>query len=491
MRPGFAPGAARYSRIEAGDRSTRSTCGAPFATPPIASAVLPCKSACNGSATSAARQPTALGGSSSPAAKRASSSGVRGSSRAIRSSAARGEQQRRREIVLGRDRIDEDGEARDDRLAIRTGRADGLVRQFRFRERETALHGLDDPVAVDLAGPGVEPAELREILAGRGPQMDDRGHHVFGDDVFERHVAIARETVAQDRDLAQDAEFAPIHPHRPGDAQIEALRVDCVTLRIDERAGFFFEPGEAPAPDEPFAQAILQREEVADVVDEVLDLLRRERPRAPIADRLRFAQPHAGDVLHEIRKRDRHPVSAERRSELRIERARGQAIEAIGEDLEIALQRMPDDRPARQGVGERLQRRKPQRIDQRHFVVEGELHDHQARRVRALVVKFRIERDALRACDPFAQLCEGFFFIDQLDVHGPTGIDLTSRSWSVSEARSPKIASAVQIGIAIADIVKMWMRIGTRIAAAVCVAIVPPSPGMMRTTIKNIGEPIL
>ena len=36
-----------------------------------------------------------------------------------------------------------------------------------------------------------------------------------------------------------------------------------------------------------------------------------------------------------------------------------------------------------------------------------------------------------------------------------------------------------------------WRKIGTRSAAAVWVAIVPPSPGMMRTTIRNIGDPIL
>jgi hypothetical protein len=83
---------------------------------------------------------------------------------------------------------------------------------------------------------------------------------------------------------------------------------------------------------------------MAYVVDEIVDLLLRERTRAPIADGLRFAKPNADQVVHEVGKRDRHAVATKRRGELRIERTRRHAVEAIREDLQVALKRVPDDR---------------------------------------------------------------------------------------------------------------------------------------------------
>ena len=55
--------------------------------------------------------------------------------------------------------------------------------------------------------------------------------------------------------------------------------------------------------------------------------------------------------------------------------------------------------------------------------------------------------------------------------------------------RSPKIASSVQMGTAMAHIVHTCTQIGTRNAAAVAVATVPPKPGMTRTAMRNAGEP--
>ncbi len=48
---------------------------------------------------------------------------------------------------------------------------------------------------------------------------------------------------------------------------------------------------------------------------------------------------------------------------------------------------------------------------------------------------------------------------------------------------------AAQIGIAIAHIVHTCTQIGTRKAAALAVATVPPKPGMMRTASRKAGEP--
>jgi hypothetical protein len=49
----------------------------------------------------------------------------------------------------------------------------------------------------------------------------------------------------------------------------------------------------------------------------------------------------------------------------------------------------------------------------------------------------------------------------------------------------------MRLGIAIAHIVHTCTNIGTLKAAAICVASVPPSPGMMRSVSKNAGDPTL
>ena len=85
-----------------------------------------------------------------------------------------------------------------------------------------------------------------------------------------------------------------------------------------------------------------------DVADEVLDLPFGERPRRPIADRLRFRQPHAANAAHQIGERNLHAVAEKRRSDLRIEDARRHEIEAIGEDLQVCRERVSDDRRLRE-----------------------------------------------------------------------------------------------------------------------------------------------
>ncbi len=125
--------------------------------------------------------------------------------------------------------------------------------------------------------------------------------------------------------------------------------------------------------------------------------------------------------MDEIGQRDRHAVAAERRGELRVERRRRQAIEAIGEDLQVALQRVPDDGLRSERRGERLELPDAERVDDRDLVADDELHDHQARRVRLLVVELGVERDAFDRADAVAEGGQGRGFLDEDDVHGFSG----------------------------------------------------------------------
>ena len=130
---------------------------------------------------------------------------------------------------------------------------------------------------------------------------------------------------------------------------------------------------------------------MAHVVDEILDLLLGERPRAPIADRLRLAQRDAAQIAHQIEQRDRQAVSDERRSDLRVERSRAAARVRVGENAQIGRERVADDARAGERVDQRPQIGQREWIDQRHAVLEEQLHDHEVWRVRLLGMELGVE----------------------------------------------------------------------------------------------------
>ena len=133
-----------------------------------------------------------------------------------------------------------------------------------------------------------------------------------------------------------------------------------------------------------------------DVVDEILQLLFAERPRRPIADGLRLCKPNADEIANEIGERYLHAVSEKRRRYLRIEEFRRHASEPFGEDLEVALQCVADDGNAFERRDERLQiDSRRERVDDRRISRQRELQYHQARRVTAFGMKFRVEPHAL------------------------------------------------------------------------------------------------
>ena len=256
------------------------------------------------------------------------------------------------------------------------------------------------------------------------------------------------------------------------------------------------------------------RQEMRDVVDEILDLPLRERARRPIADRLRLRQSHAADAAHQIGQRHLHSVAEKRGGDLRVEDARRHEVEAIGEDLQVGRERVTDDGRVRERERERAQLGQRERIDDRGAVVERELHDHQPRRVRALGVELGVEAPRGRPSRPARRAVRGSALPATIsgavtaaatpvtgDETGSAGSDAggSSRVRSGARAtrirgprtvtRSPKIVSSAQIGTAIAHIVHTCTHTGTRNAAAVAVATVPPNPGMTRTASKNAGEP--
>ncbi|MGB6523254.1 MAG: hypothetical protein WBE83_15925 [Candidatus Cybelea sp.] len=155
-----------------------------------------------------------------------------------------------------------------------------------------------------------------------------------------------------------------------------------------------------------------------DVADEVLDLPLGKWPRRPIADGLRFRQTHAADAAHEVGERDLHTVTEKRRRDLRIEDARRHEIVTVGEDLQVGGERVTDDRRLRQSQHEFPQIAQGERVDDRRAFVEGELNDHQPRRVRAFGVELGVQRNACGIANLRAEVREGGRIGDDGGRHG-------------------------------------------------------------------------
>ncbi len=171
------------------------------------------------------------------------------------------------------------------------------------------------------------------------PPDDVVGHHVL-----ERNVALARDAIAQLHEFVEDAEFAPVHSHRAGNSQVRALLVVTVARDFTQLDALLERPLVPPHMLQPFAQRVVHRQQMRDVVDEIFELLRRERTRRPVAHRLRFRQTDVLHVAHQIRERNLHAVTEKRRRDLRVEDVRRHHLEAIGENLEIRREGVSDDR---------------------------------------------------------------------------------------------------------------------------------------------------
>ena len=99
----------------------------------------------------------------------------------------------------------------------------------------------------------------------------------------------------------------------PGMRRYARLFVDAVAREIAELRALLERPLVAPLRSNRSRNASYIGKQVRDVVDEILELPLRKRPRRPVADRLRFRQAHVLQVAHEIGERDLHAVTRETR----------------------------------------------------------------------------------------------------------------------------------------------------------------------------------
>ena len=221
----------------------------------------------------------------------------------------------------------------------------------RSQESLASLHRVDDHLAERTANAVVEPAELRQIFGRLRPDLCDTDHRIVRNDVFERNISLACCVVARNGKLFEHTELTPAQPRIARDLQIEAALIRTVSFCIGKSAAFFDYPFKTSAFTQAPDQRVLQREQIANVVDEIVDLFHGEGARRPIADGLRFAQLHFGEVADQIEQRNRKAIAAKRCRELRIEYGGRQHLELICENLQVARQRMTDDGRPMQRVG--------------------------------------------------------------------------------------------------------------------------------------------
>src|SRR5579872_2754510 len=209
-------------------------------------------------------------------------------------------EQRGRQLLLGGDSARYDAHQRHQRLARVVKAALRLRRKPIFGPGFTGCHGVDQELAERAFGLLTDATHGVEIAHALGAQRRDGDQHVVGSDEAQRHVALAGDALSQLRELGENGEFPSVETLVAGDFQVEAIALDAVARGIAERLAFRLGPREAAALDEQRANALVERNEMDDVIDEVLDLRGGERPRAPIADRVRLAQANVEQLLHEI-----------------------------------------------------------------------------------------------------------------------------------------------------------------------------------------------
>ena len=249
------------------------------------------------------------------------------------------------------------------------------------------------------AAHGVQPVVAR---GRRARQLEQRAvvEHPRG-----RPVRAQGLTLPPGGQRAQRALAAAAQPRPALHSPVALLRRWAQRRRLGESLALLDDPGEAVALIEAAAQLAPDAPEVADVVERVRELLRRERAPQPLRVLRALVQPHVEHPLHERRVADLVAEADEGGGDLRIANRCAEDVEAACEQREVPLR----------GVGDRLDLRRADQLDERPRVdLEGidggdlrsldvapcDLHQREVRDVASLGHELEVERETARRADP-------------------------------------------------------------------------------------------
>ena len=229
--------------------------------------------------------------------------------------------------------------------------------------------------------------------AARHAQHDLAQHRVV-EDPAAGFVARRRAPFAPGRERLQQPQPAGVPALDAPEPQPCAFGVDRHDIERRERRELFVQPSEAPEPLELAEQPLAQRQQVADVVERVLDLRLAEGAARPIGAGLAFRHLALEQPPGEFGVADLRGEAGERRGDLRVEQ-RCHGAEQRREHLEVLPPGMQHLRGAAraQRRAQRPQVLERERVDAHRAAARGELQQAELRPVGALAHELGVETD--------------------------------------------------------------------------------------------------
>ena len=234
----------------------------------------------------------------------------------------------------------------------------------------------------------------------------DFQHRLVAHDAAARQVALLRRGLAPRRQGTQHAEKPPVGAAAQPEAAPRLGRLAAVDRRVDQIGHLLGEPAGAAVFRQHVLQPVIDRPQMDDIGERVVDLSFGQGPMRPVGKARGFVQGRAGQPLDQCLVADRVAEAAHHRGHLGVEDGVRHIAGQMKEDLEILARRVEHLEGRR--VGHQRQQRRQidpfgQRVDRHRFLRAGHLHDAEDRPIGALAHELGIDGSELRAFLPDAE----------------------------------------------------------------------------------------
>lgn len=175
-----------------------------------------------------------------------------------------------------RDRVIEVGELAHERGSCRIGSHPRIKRRRRI-ENTGRLHTGENLLPAMLQGAGRQICNTGKLRVRARNAQHDFAQRGFLEYPAARPIAIDRAQLAPCREFLQQERARDIEPVQAFHTQPRLLRIDGKVACARERRQLLREPGSSTQPFDLPLKMNLERQEVANIVERILDLLRRQR----------------------------------------------------------------------------------------------------------------------------------------------------------------------------------------------------------------------
>ena len=249
----------------------------------------------------------------------------------------------------------------------------------------------------------------------------DLEHRLVPHDAAARQIALLCRLFAPCRQRTEHAEEFAVGAAADAKTAPRFGRVAAINGGIDELAHFLGKPGGATILGQEMLQPVVDRAQMHDIGERIIDLPLGERPVRPIGKARGLVEGRAGEALDQGFVADRVAKAAHHRRDLRVEGRVWHLARQLEEDFEILTRGVEHFEDLR--VGHQRQERLQihalgQGVDRDRLPGAGHLHDAEDRPKGALAHELGIDGDELRVFLPGAKRLHGGAVRDQAHWRG-------------------------------------------------------------------------